>query len=55
LRADPTKNEQILSAVPARRWGEPKEIGEIAKFICSEGASFITGTDILSDGAWVAQ
>lgn len=55
LRADPIKNEQILSAVPARRWGEPKEIGEIAKFICSEGASFITGTDILSDGAWVAQ
>ncbi|MGD2139755.1 MAG: 3-oxoacyl-ACP reductase family protein [Burkholderiales bacterium] len=55
LRADPQKNAGILDAVPARRWGEPKEIGEIALFLCSDGASFITGTDILSDGGWVAQ
>lgn len=55
LRADPAKNEGILNAVPARRWGEPREIGEIALFLCSDGAAFITGTDILSDGGWVAQ
>lgn len=55
LRADPAKNAGILNAVPARRWGEPREIGEIALFLCSNGADFITGTDILSDGGWVAQ
>ena len=55
LRADPDKNAGILNATPARRWGEPREIGEIALFLCSDGASFITGTDILSDGGWVAQ
>ncbi len=55
LRADPEKNADLMSHVPASRWGEPKEIGEIALFLCSEGASFITGTDILSDGGWVAQ
>ena len=55
LRADAQKNAGILDAVPARRWGEPEEIGEIALFLCSDGASFITGTDLLSDGGWVAQ
>jgi 2-deoxy-D-gluconate 3-dehydrogenase len=55
LRADAQKNAGIVDAVPAHRWGEPKEIGEIALFLCSEGASFITGTDLLSDGGWVAQ
>ncbi len=55
LRADAKKNAGIMDAVPAHRWGEPKEIGEIALFLCSDGASFITGTDVLSDGGWVAQ
>ena len=55
LRADAKKNAGIMDAVPAHRWGEPKEIGDIALFLCSDGASFITGTDILSDGGWVAQ
>jgi gluconate 5-dehydrogenase len=55
LRADAQKNAGILDAVPAHRWGEPREIGEIALFLCSDGASFITGTDLLSDGGWVAQ
>jgi NAD(P)-dependent dehydrogenase (short-subunit alcohol dehydrogenase family) len=41
--------------VPAKRWGKPEEIGKIARFLCTEDASFITGTDILSDGGWVAQ
>ena len=55
LRADAEKNATIMDAVPAHRWGEPKEIGDIALFLCSDGASFITGTDVLSDGGWVAQ
>ncbi len=55
LRADAEKNAGLMDAVPAHRWGEPKEIGDIALFLCSDGASFITGSDILSDGGWVAQ
>ena len=55
LRSDSCKSDDLLSNVPARRWGDPKEIGEIARFLCTDAASFITGTDILSDGGWVAQ
>lgn len=55
LRADAGKNAELLAATPAGRWGEPKEIGAIALFLCSEAAAFMTGTDVLSDGGWVAQ
>lgn len=55
LSSDPVKNSELLSNVPLNRWGDPKQIGDIAKFQCTDAASFITGTDILSDGGWVAQ
>lgn len=55
LRADAKKNAALLADTPAGRWGEPKEIGGIALFICSDAAAFMTGNDILSDGGWVAQ
>jgi NAD(P)-dependent dehydrogenase (short-subunit alcohol dehydrogenase family) len=55
LAKDPVLNAQILSRVPLRRWGDPKDIGKLAQFLCSEGASYITGTDILIDGGWTAK
>ena len=55
LKADPQKNAALMAATPMRKWGNPKDIGKIALFICSDAADFITGTDILSDGGWLAQ
>ena len=52
---DPAKSEQFMSHTPMRRWGDPKDIGKLALFLCSEDASFITGTDILIDGGWCAE
>jgi len=37
------------------RWGKVEEIGSLVRFLCSDGAAFITGTDILIDGGWCAQ
>ena len=45
----------FLSRVPLGRWGRPEEIGELAVYLCSEAAGFITGTDIVIDGGWTAQ
>jgi NAD(P)-dependent dehydrogenase (short-subunit alcohol dehydrogenase family) len=55
LRRDASLDAQILSRVPLGRWGDPKEIGKLVRFLCSEDASYITGTDILIDGGWTAQ
>ncbi len=45
----------FLSRIPVGRWGKPQEIGELAVYLCSEAAGFITGTDIVIDGGWTAQ
>jgi len=55
LRADAQKNAALMAQTPMARWGKPEEIGGLARYICSDGASFMTGTDILMDGGWTAQ
>ena len=52
---DAELNRQFLTKIPAGRWGKPEEIGKLARFLCSDDAGFITGTDILIDGGWTAQ
>jgi NAD(P)-dependent dehydrogenase (short-subunit alcohol dehydrogenase family) len=52
---DPQKSEQFMSHTPMRRWGDPKDVGKLALFLCSEDASFITGTDMVIDGGWCAE
>lgn len=55
LMQNPEINAQFLSKIPVGRWGKVEEIGALARFLCSEEAGFITGTDILIDGGWTAQ
>ncbi len=52
---DPEKNAAFVAKIPMGRWGQLQEIGQLAAFLCSEDAGFITGTDILIDGGWCAQ
>lgn len=55
LMQNPETNAQFISKIPVGRWGRVEEIGALARFLCSEDAGFITGTDILIDGGWCAQ
>ena len=55
LMQNPEINQQFLSRIPIGRWGRVEEIGQLAVYLCSEEAGFITGTDILIDGGWCAQ
>jgi NAD(P)-dependent dehydrogenase (short-subunit alcohol dehydrogenase family) len=55
LAADPASSAQFNARVPLGRWGKPEEVGKLALYLCSEEASYITGTDILIDGGWCAQ
>jgi NAD(P)-dependent dehydrogenase (short-subunit alcohol dehydrogenase family) len=55
LIQDPELNRQFTSSIPLGRWGKVEEIGQLAAYLCSEDAGFITGTDILIDGGWTAQ
>lgn len=55
LRADPAKNAALMAQTPMKRWGEAQEIAGLALYICSDAAAFMSGNDVLIDGAWCAQ
>lgn len=54
MLADVVKDEEIrariLSRTPIGRFGRPSEIADIAAFLVSDGASYITGETIYADG-----
>jgi 3-oxoacyl-[acyl-carrier protein] reductase len=46
-------SEDDLRAVPLRRLGTPREIGDVVAFLCSDRAAYVTGTIIAVDGGLV--
>ncbi|MCC7342678.1 MAG: SDR family oxidoreductase [Bryobacterales bacterium] len=55
LLQDEEKNRMFLSNIPVGRWGDPKDIGALALYLCRPEACFLTGTDIVIDGGWTAK
>jgi len=55
ITQNPELNQHFISRIPLGRWGKVEEIGQLALYLCSEEAGFITGTDLLIDGGWTAQ
>jgi 3-oxoacyl-[acyl-carrier protein] reductase len=42
--------KNTLKSIPLRRWGSPEDMGEVCCFLCSDGASYVTGQMITVDG-----
>ncbi len=49
----PERMEYMDSITPMGRAGQPEEIADVAYFLASDKASFMTGTDVLVDGGLV--
>ncbi|MFZ7102149.1 MAG: SDR family NAD(P)-dependent oxidoreductase [Peptococcaceae bacterium] len=51
---DPQWKQLIISRTPMGRAGKPEEVAHLIVFLCSEKASYITGTNMMIDGGWTA-
>src|SRR5882757_1316464 len=54
-RADTARSDAIVARTPFGRWGKPEDIGGAVVFLCSQAASFITGTVLPVDGGYMVK
>ncbi len=50
-----SERDYMLSWHPLGRFGRPKDIAGVVLFLCSDGAAFIHGTEIVADGGCLAR
>lgn len=43
---------KVISRVPARRWGEPKDFGGVAVYLASDASSYHSGDTFVVDGGY---
>jgi len=53
LQDDPGRSQGILERTPMKRWGRPEEIADVAAFLCTPAASFMTGAIVPVDGGYL--
>jgi 3-oxoacyl-[acyl-carrier protein] reductase len=52
--ADPQALAALSAHVPLGRVGEPDDLAQACLFLLSDGAAFITGTELVVDGGCTA-
>ncbi|MEX0959517.1 MAG: glucose 1-dehydrogenase [Burkholderiales bacterium] len=52
--ADPKLREKVLASVPLRRAGTVEEAAYAALFLASDEASYVTGSELVVDGGYLA-
>jgi len=52
LQADPVRSKEILSRIPAGRWGEPADLEGTIVFLASSASDYLSGQVIAIDGGW---
>jgi NAD(P)-dependent dehydrogenase (short-subunit alcohol dehydrogenase family) len=52
---DPIEYQAGLQRIPLQRYGQADDIANVALFLASEAAAYITGHTIVADGGWILE
>ncbi len=52
LNSNPSDAERLIARIPARRFGQPNEVGAAVAFLATNEAAYMTGQELLVDGGW---
>jgi 2-deoxy-D-gluconate 3-dehydrogenase len=55
LREDPKRSGEILSRIPAGRWGTPDDLKGAVVFLASRASQYVHGTALAVDGGWLSR
>lgn len=55
IREDEKRNKEILSRIPAERWGKPEDISGSVVFLASDASNYVNGHTLAVDGGWLAR
>ena len=55
LKENPEQMEELLSEIPLGRIGKPEEVAELALYLASDAASYVTGATLIIDGGMMRQ
>jgi glucose 1-dehydrogenase len=50
VETDKAMNDRILAEIPMGRWGKPEEVAQLAVYLASDDASYVTGSTHFIDG-----
>ncbi|AGB20002.1 2-dehydro-3-deoxy-D-gluconate 5-dehydrogenase KduD [Thermoanaerobacterium thermosaccharolyticum] len=55
IRADENRNAEILSRIPAGRWGYPFDVMGALVFLASKASDYVNGHILAVDGGWLVR
>ncbi|NLM12646.1 MAG: 2-dehydro-3-deoxy-D-gluconate 5-dehydrogenase KduD [Epulopiscium sp.] len=55
IRADENRNAEILSRIPAGRWGHPYDVMGAVVFLASKASDYLNGHILAVDGGWLVR
>lgn len=55
LRADVERSAEILSRIPAARWGKPSDLQGAAVFLAAPASDYVNGVTLPVDGGWLGR